>query len=322
MLSRIVSIQPDAQGGFAPLLAGASAGGFYGSPLLLGYELGGAACGALAADCFNDSITLRWLCVDKSVQRRGIAGALLHELCTQADKAGVQELDAVVTGGAASPIRSLLLDCGFEQLGESPVYHFPLSAILNGPLSALLNRQDAHAVPLRLISAHALRSFNNRIASTGGLHPPSHRPGHIAGGKLCMAGKGRNYSLPPALGVRQRRGNPMDIQPSSKQSGNPVSAGRRSHCAQQTLPSADPHLCHSARSKRGAYCPPSGRQCALHRRRCRPLPPEIRGRYSINTPRFQIFILFCTILGYNRHSEQTAEAEAPQMGDCHENIIL
>lgn len=173
MLSRIVSIQPDAQGGFAPLLAGASAGGFYGSPLLLGYELGGAACGALAADCFNDSITLRWLCVDKSVQRRGIAGALLHELCTQADKAGVQELDAVVTGGAASPIRSLLLDCGFEQLGESPVYHFPLSAILNGPLSALLNRQDAHAVPLRLISAHALRSFNNRIAAPEAyIHPP------------------------------------------------------------------------------------------------------------------------------------------------------
>lgn len=173
MLSRIVSIQPDAQGGFAPLLAGVSAGEFYGTPLLLGYELGGAACGALAADCFDHSITLRWLCVDQSVQRRGIAGELLDGLCTQADKAGVLELDAAVAGETSTPIRSLLLDRGFEQVDRSPVYHFPLSAVLDGPLSAILGRKDAHVVPLRSVPAYLLRSFNDRIAASNDfIHPP------------------------------------------------------------------------------------------------------------------------------------------------------
>ena len=173
MLSRIVSIQPGTQGVFAPLLAGVSIGDFYGMPLLLGYELGGTACGALAADCFDHSITLRWLCVDQSVQRRGIAGELLDELCAQADKEGVQELDAVVTGDASTPIRSLLLDRGFVQMDGSPVYHFPLSAVLDGPLSAILDRQDKHVVPLRSVPAYLLRSFNNRIAAPDAfIHPP------------------------------------------------------------------------------------------------------------------------------------------------------
>ena len=173
MLSRIVSIQPDTQSVYTPLLAGVSIGDFYGTPLLLGYELGGTACGALAADCFDHSITLRWLCVDQSVQRRGIAGELLDELCTQADKEGVQELDAVVTGDASTPIRSLLLDRGFVQMDGSPVFHFPLSAVLDGPLSAILDRQDKHVVPLRSVPAYLLRSFNNRIAAPDAfIHPP------------------------------------------------------------------------------------------------------------------------------------------------------
>ena len=173
MLSRIVSIQPDTQSVYTPLLAGVSIGDFYGTPLLLGYELGGTACGALAADCFDHSITLRWLCVDQSVQRRGIAGELLDELCTQADKEGVEELDAVVTGDASTPIRSLLLERGFVQMDRSPVYHFPLSAVLDGPLSAILDRQDKHVVPLRSVPAYLLRSFNNHIAAPDAfIHPP------------------------------------------------------------------------------------------------------------------------------------------------------
>ena len=173
MLSRIVSIQPDTQSVYTPLLAGVSIGDFYGTPLLLGYELGGTACGALAADCFDHSITLRWLCVDQSVQRRGIAGALLDELCTQADKEGVGELDAVVTGESPTPIRSLLLDRGFVQMDGSSVCHFPLSAVLEGPLSAILDKQDKHVVPLRSVPAYLLRSFNNRIAAPDAfIHPP------------------------------------------------------------------------------------------------------------------------------------------------------
>ena len=173
MLSRIVSIQPNAQGAFAPLLAGGLLEDFYGTPLLLGYELGGTACGALAADCFDHFITLRWLCVDQSVQRRGIAGELLDELCTQADKEGVQELNAVVTGDASTPIRSILLDRGFVQMDRSPVYHFPLSAVLDGPLSAILDKQDKHVVPLRSVPAYFLRSFNNHIAAPDAfIHPP------------------------------------------------------------------------------------------------------------------------------------------------------
>ena len=173
MLSRIVSIGPDAQGSFAPLLAGAYIGDFYGTPLLLGYELGGAACAALAADCFDHAITLRWLCVDESVQHRGIAGALLDALCAQADQAGVEELDAVVTGTASAPIGSLLTDRGFERMDVSPVCHFPLSAVLDGPLSALLDRQDIRVVPLHSVPAYLLRRFNDHITAPDMfLHPP------------------------------------------------------------------------------------------------------------------------------------------------------
>lgn len=173
MLSRIVSIQPNAQGVFAPLLAGELLEDFYGTPLLLGYELGGTACGVLAADCFDHSITLRWLCVDQSVQRRGIAGELLDALCTQADKEGVQEIDAVVTGEASTPIRSLLLDRGFEQMDVVPVYHFPLSALLDSPLSAMLNRQEPHVVSLCSVPSYLLRNFNNFIAAPDDfIHPP------------------------------------------------------------------------------------------------------------------------------------------------------
>lgn len=173
MFSRIVSLKPGQPGGYEPLLEGTGKDEFMGTPLLLGYEMGGAPCGVLAADCFDAAITVRWLCVDSACQGRGIAGALLDELCALADEQGVESLDAVISGEEDRPIRSLLLDRGFVREDASPVYRFPLSAVLQGPLSAALGKEDPRIIPLRSAPAYLIRDLNRRIAASNGVaYPP------------------------------------------------------------------------------------------------------------------------------------------------------
>lgn len=169
MLSRIVSIDPRAPGGFAPLLAGATPP--VGAPLLLGYELGGAACGALAADCFAQSVTVRWLCVDRFCRRRGIGGTLLKALCELAAENGAQMASTVVSlpPEEAVPVEKLLRAQGFRPGETSPVYSFPLSAVTDGPLAPLLRKgADRRAVPLRELSGLLLRETSRLSARSGG----------------------------------------------------------------------------------------------------------------------------------------------------------
>ncbi len=179
MLSRIVSVRPGEPGGYAPLLPPGVTEGFFAAPLLLGYELGGAPCGVLAADCFEHAITLRWLGVDASVRRRGIAGELLDALCALADETGVRELDAVVSGDGEGPVRSLLFDRGFACEDVSPVYRFPLSAVLNGPLSAALDRKEPRVTALNSLPAYLLRDLNAALAAPDGPMYPAIDPGAL-----------------------------------------------------------------------------------------------------------------------------------------------
>ena len=170
MFSRIVSLKPGQPGGYAPLLEGTGKDGFMGTPLLLGYEMGGAPCGVLAADCFDTAITVRWLCVDSACQGRGIAGTLLDALCALADEQGVESLDAVISGEEDCPIRSLLQDRGFVREDASPVYRFPLSAVLQGPLSAVLEKQNPKIIPLHSAPAYLIRDLNRHTAASA--YPP------------------------------------------------------------------------------------------------------------------------------------------------------
>lgn len=171
MISRIVSLSPQETGGFAPLLAGAPPS--IGAPLLLGYEMWGGACGALAADCFEDSVTLRWLCVDTPCRRRGIGGEMVRTLCDLAAGAGARRIDAIVCRDSSPSLEALLVHRGFVPVEESPVYSFPLSAVLTGSLAALAAKRNPRLVPLRSLPQYLLRDFNRRIARPDGpMYPP------------------------------------------------------------------------------------------------------------------------------------------------------
>lgn len=162
MISRIVSLNPNATGSFAPLLAGASP--CCGTPLVMGFELGNLACGALAADCFEDAVTLRWLAVDKFCRRRGIAEQLLEKLCELAANAGAKHIDAIICQDSMEPMEYLLIRKGFTPLEQTPVYSFPLSVVLNGPLHPLDRKKDRRVVALNSLPSYLLQKFNRRIA--------------------------------------------------------------------------------------------------------------------------------------------------------------
>lgn len=162
MVSRIVSLNPNAPGSFAPLLAGASP--CCGTPLAMGYELCNTACAALAADCFDDSVTLRWLAVDKSCQRRGIAEQLLEKLCELAANAGAKHINTIISPDRMAPMEHLLIRKGFTRLETTPVYSFPLSVVLNSPLHPLDGKKDRRVVALNSLPSDLLRAFNRRIA--------------------------------------------------------------------------------------------------------------------------------------------------------------
>ena len=174
MMSRIVSLDPQAPGSFAPLLTGASPS--IGAPLLLGYELCGTACGVLAADCFDDSVTLRWICVDGCCQHHGIAGELLDTLCTLAGESGAGQIDAVACLDNKMPLETLLTHRGFVKAEEASVYSFPLSAVLGGPLAHQAARKNPRLVPLHSLPGYLLRDFNRHIADPNGPLYPAINP--------------------------------------------------------------------------------------------------------------------------------------------------
>lgn len=168
MISRIVCVNPLAPAGYAPLLSGASPSA--GTPLVLGYELDGAACGVLAADCFEDSVTLRWICVDRTCQHRGVGGSLFQILRTLAADAGARVIDAAVC--ACAEERSLaerfLTRYGFSPVETAPVYRFPLSAITQGPLAPAIAKADPRGVPLRTLPDYLLRELKQMATDAGG----------------------------------------------------------------------------------------------------------------------------------------------------------
>jgi GNAT superfamily N-acetyltransferase len=178
MNGQIVSLNPQALSAYEPLLAGASPA-VGGTPLLLGYDLSDVICGVLAADCFDDFLILRWICVDDTYRRRGFGGQLLDTLCTLAADAGIKQIDAVVCLTEDQKAAEILLTHrGFSQRDASPVFSFPLSAVLDGPLAPLIAKKDARAVPLHSVPKYLLRDLARQIAGPGGSQ------GHVFDGTL------------------------------------------------------------------------------------------------------------------------------------------
>lgn len=182
MMSRIVTVNPDRPGGFEPLLAGVLSVPGVGSPLVLGYELSGMAAGVLVADCLEHSITVRWIGVERYCRRHGIAARLLERLCGLAIEQGVEWIDAI----ACLPMEELgaaeaLLELnGFERMEMNPVYHFPLEAVLRGPLAAAALRSNSHVRPLAEMEGQpALREFNRHIETEEGMPYPAADPAKL-----------------------------------------------------------------------------------------------------------------------------------------------
>lgn len=182
MLSRIVTIHPAKPGAFSSLLSSIPMEPVSGSPLLLGYELAGMAVGVLAADCLEEAVTLRWICVAPSCRRRGVASRLMEKLCELAEREGVLRMDAVACLPLEKllPLEALLSRFGFERRDVSPVYSFPLQAVLRGPLASAAARRYPNAVPVHEMEGQpALREFNRRVADEEALPYPVIEPGKL-----------------------------------------------------------------------------------------------------------------------------------------------
>ncbi len=182
MISRIVTVNPAKPGAFAGLLPNIPMEPGSGSPLLLGCELAGMAVGVLAADCLEEAVTLRWICVAPSCRRRGVAFRLMEKLCELAERESVRRMDAVacLPPEKLLPLEALLSRFGFERKDAGPVYSFPLQAVLNGPLAPTAARNYPNAVPVHEMEGqHALREFNRRVADEEALPYPVIEPGKL-----------------------------------------------------------------------------------------------------------------------------------------------
>lgn len=172
----ILSLSPKALGGYEALLEGVDWGFQRGTPLYLGWELGGVACGILAAFCDSDTVTIAHIAVTAPCRRRGIARRLLQALCESAKHAGAGRIDCVLAASGVDRIAAegLLWGQGFRSQESCATYCFPLKALLDGPLGS--NRpRSAKVVALSQVQSHQLRAYNSHIAALKNfLHPPIH----------------------------------------------------------------------------------------------------------------------------------------------------
>ena len=162
-MKSIVTIDPQNPGGFAPLLQGSAPDPFLGTPVYLGYQLGGVAFAALIADCMEDGVFLRWIAVDEPCRERGYGRLLVETLCRYAAEAGAQWVQAYLSSTQERPATAMeimLTSCGFQQTESSLAYRFPLGALENSPYAAYLAMTDAHIAPVSMLSEYQMRKFD------------------------------------------------------------------------------------------------------------------------------------------------------------------
>lgn len=172
----LLVLSPKMLGGYEALLNGVHLESRGGTPLYLGWELGGVACGVLAAFCDSDTVTIAHIAVAEPCRRRGIARRLLQALCETAKHAGAVRIDCVlaVSGPDRIAAEGLLWGQGFRSQESCGTYRFALDALLDGPLGTGRPR-SAKVVSLSQVQPYQLRAYNSHIAAPKNfLHPPIH----------------------------------------------------------------------------------------------------------------------------------------------------
>lgn len=164
-MKQIHLIDIHSPGAYKPFLEGWNISSFMGTPLVLGYGLGGMASGILIADCFDNAITLKWIAVDKRCQGRGIGKRLLESFCTMAAEAGAKRIDAVVclSPEVAEQVDALLYYRGFRKSDSNSSYSLPLESVSKGALSKLLKKTDVRMRTLDKVKKYYILEYNQKV---------------------------------------------------------------------------------------------------------------------------------------------------------------
>ncbi len=164
-MKQITRIDINSPGEYKAFLAGWEQKDFLGMPLILGYRLGGMACGILIADCLEKSAVLKWIAVDENCQRRGIGGRLWETFCNIASEAGIAHVDAIVClpSKEAETADAFLYHRGFRKKDSNESYSFCLEVVSQGALSKLFKHKDVHIHLLQETAPHQIRSYNQKI---------------------------------------------------------------------------------------------------------------------------------------------------------------
>lgn len=146
-----------------------------GTPLILGYETGGMACGALYAICTRSDIVISWISVYEPMRGRGIGSAMLETLCERAEEIGADEVSAVVClpEKALKSAERLLQLHQFRKTEESPAFRFRLADVQPELKKEKTDAEHSHIVPFSQLSTKQLTAFNQMLtAGNGNLYPP------------------------------------------------------------------------------------------------------------------------------------------------------
>ena len=157
-------VDMNSPGAYQPFLVGWDKSSFIGVPLVLGYQIGGMACGILIADNLKESITLKWIAVDQNCQGRGIGKRLIDGLYQIAEEAGITQIDAIVCLPleAAEKVNSFLYHRGLRKKNSTESYSISLETISKGPLAKLFKNKDIHIRTLKETASYHIRNYNQK----------------------------------------------------------------------------------------------------------------------------------------------------------------